>query len=566
MYCMSLFDDIINQKIKDWDCPELMSSANRARSAKIPFSSPLLQYSTYGGVPRNKITEFYGEPGGGKAQPLYSKILTVDKGWVYMKDIETGCRVLDGQGAICEIDGVYPQGLLDVYRIIFSDGTYIDVADSHLNVVWVTDTFSSVEVATRYCITTIELIEKFKDGQYKCSIDTCQIDFSNHVIHDSMHSIYDEYCSIPVESKKCRTIVEIRYIGKVLCQCIHVNSDEHTYVTDNFTVTHNTTTAVDICKNAIDNFAKEHEDRLLELRKLAGNGNKGAKAELADLEESGPRKVLYIDLEHSFDNEWSRTLGIDDSTIHVMQPPNVVAEDVLQTLQELVETNEVGLIVLDSLPSLVPRSELEKKYGERTVASLAGLLTVFCRKIVPMLTRYQCTLIFINQIRQNMDNPYVVKTPGGEAPKFYASLRIQFQIGNPIDILGNELPKSTENPAGYIINAKITKQKSAPNDRKLGSYFLMCNSGIRVDMDYAQLAIKKYGYIKKSAGWFTFIDPRTGEVMEEDGKPLKINGLARVYDYLQNHPEYFQILSSAIDADISGQEDLSDGRDPDEIL
>jgi hypothetical protein len=68
-----------------------------------------------------------------------------------------------------------------------------------------------------------------------------------------------------------------------------------------------------------------------------------------------------------------------------------------------------------------------------------------------------------------------------------------FEIGKPIDFLGNELPMSAETPAGYIVNAKIKKQKSAPNDRKMGSYYLLCQSGIRVDMDFAQLAINKYG-------------------------------------------------------------------------
>lgn len=391
---MSLFDDIINRKKKEWDCPGLMDGADRSRGDKLPFSSPLMQYSTYGGIPRNKITEFFGEPSGGK-----------------------------------------------------------------------------------------------------------------------------------------------------------------------------TTTAVDICKNAIDIFESEHAQKLIELRKKSSE-SKSAAIQLAELEDSGPRRVLYIDLEHSFDAQWSRTLGIDKSKIHVMQPPDVIAEEILQTLQELIETNTVGLIVLDSLPSLVPKSDLEKKYGERTVASLAGLLTIFFRKIVSLLTRYETTLLVINQIRQNMDNPYVVKTPGGEAPKFYASLRIQFQIGNPVDFLGNELPKSAENPSGYIINSKIVKQKSAPNDRKNGSYFLMCNSGIRVDMDYAQLAMKKYGIIKKSGAWFSLCDPYTGELLEIDGKPFKLNGMTKVYEFLQTNQEYFNKLKTYIDNDINGitESEISDDNTSNEVL
>ena len=242
-----------------------------------------------------------------------------------------------------------------------------------------------------------------------------------------------------------------------------------------------------------------------------------------------------------------------------MQPPDVVAEDVLQTIQDLVQTGEVGLIVLDSLPSLLPRAELEKKIGERTVAALAGILSVFCRKIVPMLTRYDTTLLFINQTRDNMDNPYVVKTPGGNAPKFYASLRILFQIGQPVDFLGNELPKSTENPAGYIVNAKLIKQKSAPWDRKNGSYYLMCQSGIRADMDFAQLATKRYGLIRKGGAWFTLCDPTTGEILEDEtGKAVKLNGMAKVFEYLQNHTDYYEKLRTYIINDIEGRTDQDD--------
>ena len=383
------FSDIINKCKKDWNCPQLMESANASRDNKLPFSSPLLNYATYGGVPRNKITEFFGEPGGGK-----------------------------------------------------------------------------------------------------------------------------------------------------------------------------TTTSVDICKNAIQIFEQEFHDEEMRLRDKIAKGDKSANSQLDDLLDRGPKKALYVDLEHTFDGEWAKVLGLDESKIEVMQPPDVVAEDILQVIQDLIETSEVGLVVLDSLPSLVPRAELEKKYGERTVASLAGLLSVFCRKIVSLLTRYQCTLIFINQLRDNMDNPYVLNTPGGRCPKFYSALRIYFKIGAPVDFLGNELPASTENPAGYIINAKLVKQKSAPFDRKNATYYLMCKTGLRPDFDFAQLAVKKYGIIHKSGAWFTICDPYTSEVVtDENGNVVKINGMARVYEYLQSHTDYYNKLKKFITDDINGSsEDDSDDK------
>ena len=377
---MSRFEEIIAKKRKDWGCPELMDIGSIPTS-KIPFSSPLLNYSTYGGIPRNRITEFCGVPGGGKS-----------------------------------------------------------------------------------------------------------------------------------------------------------------------------TTAIDICKNAYELFKHEYDEDKQKLQVLVNKSDKSAKIKLEELEDRGPKRVLYVDLEHSFDTAWSKTLNIDPDKIEIMQPPDVFAEDILQTVQELVESDELGLVVIDSLPSLVTQSEIDKKYGERTVASLSGLLTVFFRKITPILTRYETTLLFINQIRQNFENPYVIKTPGGEAPKYYASLRMLFQLGKPVDFLGNELPVSTENPDGYIINAKILKQKSAPNDRKQGSYFLMCKSGIRVDMDYAQLAMKRYGLIRKAGAWFSFVEPDTGEILEVNEKTVKVNGMIKVYEFLQNNTEYFNKLKKYIEEDINGKQ------------
>lgn len=381
------YQDIINKKKKDWDEPRLMSGTDIDRSSKIPFSSPLMNWATYGGIPRNKITEFHGEPGGGK-----------------------------------------------------------------------------------------------------------------------------------------------------------------------------TSTAVDVCKNAVDIFKDEYETEVADIRDKVSKGKKELAGPLEDLIDRGPKKVFYLDLEHAFDKKWSHTLGLEGSDIEIMQPPNIPAEEILQTLQEIIETGEVGMVVLDSLPSLVPKAELEKKYGERTVASLAGLLNVFMRKIVPILTRYECTFLMINQKRDNLDNPYVVNTPGGNAPKFYASLRILFRLGSPVDFVGNELPSSTENPAGYIVNAKIVKQKSAPNDRKMGSYYLMTQTGIRSDFDYGKLAISKYGIIKKAGAWFTLCDPETGEILQNDsGQPIKVNGQVKVFDYLQSNPEYYCKLMKFINDDINGEVSSSEG-------
>lgn len=315
-----------------------------------------------------------------------------------------------------------------------------------------------------------------------------------------------------------------------------------------------TTTSLDLCKNAYQLFEAEYNEKIEQLQQKLSFGDHDAEDELEELQELGPKKVLYVDLEHSFDVKWAETLGVDLSKLDVMQPPNVMGEDILQTVRDLIATGEVGMIVLDSIPAIIPKSVLEKKVGERTVAALAGIITNFDTLVVPLLARYKCTLVTINQIRDNLDNPYVVNTPGGKANKFFSSLRLYMRKGKPVDYLGNELPQNTENPAGCLIHATLTKQKTAPNDRKLGTYYLMFQSGIRPDFDYATLAINKYNLIKKSAGWYGFVDPETGEVLmnAETGKPVKVNGLGKVYDYLNANVEYYNKLKKFILDDING--------------
>lgn len=383
---MSTFLEILKKKQREWKCDTVVLKKTNKLGPKIPFSSPLMNYATYGGVPRGRITEFYGDPGGGKSS-----------------------------------------------------------------------------------------------------------------------------------------------------------------------------TAIDICKTAYDMFQHEHEDKKAAFRTRLSNGDKTAAVGLEELEEVGPKQVLYWDIEHGFDPAWANKLGVDIDEVQVVQPPDTTAEDLLQTLLDIIQTGEIGLIVLDSVPSLVPQAVRDKKIGERTVASLAGLMTTFMYKVVPLLTRYDCTLILINQTRPNMDSPWAVNTPGGEAIKFYSSLRIFFRIGTPIDFLGNELPNNTENPAGYIITAKLTKQKTAPWDRKVGSYYLMSQSGVRADMDFCQLAVKKYDIIKKAGAWFTVCDPYTKDPIADDtGKILKLNGFAKVLEYVKDNPEYFKLLKTYILNDIEGKSNDAD--------
>lgn len=374
------FADIIKRCKKDWACPDLMESVNKVTGAKIPFSSPSLNYVTYGGIPKVGMTHFYGYEGSGKS-----------------------------------------------------------------------------------------------------------------------------------------------------------------------------TSAMDLCKNAYNVFADDFINEVQELEEKAAKGNKEYKASLADLKERGPKKILYVDVEHTYDRKWANTLGLANF-VHVMQTPNVAGEEVLQSILDIIDSGEMGLVVLDSVPSLIPRTELTKSIGDRTVAALANMMTETVRKINPVLFRGQCALILINQQRENMDNPYTDRVPGGRAIRFYSSLEIAFRRGNPVDFLGNELKLSADNPAGYKIIGTVKKQKSAPFDRKQGEYYLMSHSGMRVDFEYANLAIAKYDIIQKHGGWYYMYDPETMESLMVNDTEVKVNGLPKVYEYLQANQEYYHKICDFIDKDLNSTE------------
>lgn len=320
------------------------------------------------------------------------------------------------------------------------------------------------------------------------------------------------------------------------------------------------TTSQDLCYNAKQIFAKEHEEKIQLYREYVAKGKKEYAGPLEDLIDQGPKAIVYWDLEHTFDWKWASKLGIKKGDIDIAQPGNVSGEQICQAIEDTVRTGEVGLVVVDSIPSLVTEAEWGKKYGERTVSSLAGLMTTFMRKMPYVCSQNDCTLVLINQTRDNMDNPYVLQTPGGQAIKFYTTSRLYFKKTAQLDFAGNELPNNVDNPAGYKITVKLMKQKGASYDRKVSSYFLMVQSGIRPDFDYARLAVDKYGIIQKKGAWFTMCDPSTGEILcDADGKPIKQNGMLKVYDYLKENPDYYNSVRNYIDADINGIEaDMND--------
>lgn len=306
-----------------------------------------------------------------------------------------------------------------------------------------------------------------------------------------------------------------------------------------------TTSALDIVGNAQKKFKEEWENKVQqaqeEYEKLASVKSTEKKAErfkkdvLDELMEQGPKVVVYVDAENTLDVEWAALLGVNTDEMILIRPQTQTAEQVLQMMIDLIDTGNVGLMVLDSVPCLVPQVIFEESMEKKSYGGVAGPMSVFCAKVTPYLTKHKTALIMINQIREDLSNPYnTASTPGGKALKHLYSLRLRFKKDSLLDDNNRELPSRAENPAGNIVQVEIVKTKVCKPNRRLGYYTLNYTNGIDVIADTVTMALK-YGYIVQAGAWFTFMDPETGEIIcDEDGVELKFQGMAKLLEFIRN--------------------------------
>lgn len=243
----------------------------------------------------------------------------------------------------------------------------------------------------------------------------------------------------------------------------------------------------------------------------------------------GARKVLYVDAENTLDVEWARKLGVDVDNMITFKPTTQSAEEIFQFILDAIDTDEIGLWVLDSIGVLASSQELEKSMEEKTYAGISSALTVFGRKAEMLMQKHQCTGIGINQLRDDLGAMWggAVKTPGGRAWKHYCCVRMQFSRGKFIDDKGNELSRSADTPAGNYVLMSLVKTKSCPPTRRTGFYTLNYEYGIDYLKDLVEVAIK-YDIIQKSGAWLSILDVETGEVLE------KFQGFTKLYAYLED--------------------------------
>lgn len=254
-----------------------------------------------------------------------------------------------------------------------------------------------------------------------------------------------------------------------------------------------TTSALDICHNAQIIFEKEYKEK----KKTDKTAEK--------------QKVLYVDCENTLDIKWAKKLKVDVDDIILLRPQEETAEQILQMIYEFIETEEVGLVVLDSIPVMVSQQAYEKDMTEKTYAGISAPLTTFCSKVIPLLHRTNCTFIGINQVRDNLSGYGGAKvTVGGHAWKHACTVRIEFAKGSFLDKDNKEKSRAYETPNGNLVMMNLAKTKIDKPDRKVGFYTLNYENGIDVINDLIDTAIQ-YEIIHKSGAWLTIIN-ENGEV------------------------------------------------------
>ena len=223
--------------------------------------------------------------------------------------------------------------------------------------------------------------------------------------------------------------------------------------------------------------------------------------------------AAFIDAEHALDPTWAKRIGVNVDELLVSQPDT--GEQALEICEMLVRSNACDVVVVDSVAALIPQAEIEGEMGQSHVGLQARLMSQALRKLTGAISRSECVVIFINQLREKIGVMFgsPETTPGGRALKFYSSVRIDIRRTGSI--------KDSEHAVGNHVRARVVKNKIAPPFRD-AEFDIMFNEGISVTGDLLDLAVKDE-IIKKSGAWFSYGETRLGQGRENVKVFLKEN-------------------------------------------
>ena len=235
--------------------------------------------------------------------------------------------------------------------------------------------------------------------------------------------------------------------------------------------------------------------------------------------------AAFIDAEHALDPVYAKNLGVNIDDLWVSQPDT--GEQALEIVESLVRSGSVDIIVVDSVAALTPRAEIEGEMGDSHVGLQARLMSQALRKLTSIISKSNVCLIFINQIRMKIGvmfgNPET--TTGGNALKFYASLRIEVR---KIETMA----KGTDDATGNRVRVKIVKNKVAPPFRKV-ELEIIFGQGLSRAASLIDGALK-YNLLEKSGSWYSYNNERVGQ------------GRDNVKQYFTDNPEVFDVLENKL--------------------
>ena len=234
--------------------------------------------------------------------------------------------------------------------------------------------------------------------------------------------------------------------------------------------------------------------------------------------------AAFIDAEHAFDRFYAEKLGVDVDHLVISQPDN--GEQALEIAENLIRSGAIDIIVIDSVAALTPKSEIEGEMGDSKMGLQARLMSQALRKLTGTISKTNCVAMFINQLREKIGvmfgNPET--TTGGNALKFYASVRLDIRRGQQI--------KNGDSVIGNRTKVKVVKNKMAPPFRST-EFDVLYGEGISRVGEIIDLGVE-YEVIKKSGSWFSYNDTKLGQ------------GRDAVKDLLRDNPELAEEIEARV--------------------